>query len=187
MLGSGVQRAWDFPRDPGYSPIFPNSRQDLDRAGRACSARSLRYSSDVSEPVVLCAVDLGPSTARVLYHAVGLSRILEAGLRILHVSSDDEAGVRERVIAECERAVPYEAAIDPASVVMATGRVSEAVQREALRLGAILVVVGSRGHGGLARLLLGSTSEALLDLARTPVLLVPPTDMEIVSLADWPG
>ncbi len=141
----------------------------------------------MSEPLVLCAVDLGPSTARVLYHAVGLSRVMGAGLRILHVSSDESEDFRARVIAECERAVPYEAAIDPASILIASGRVSEEIQREALRHGATLMVVGSRGHGGLARLLLGSTSEALLGLARTPVLLVPPTDMEIVSLADRPA
>ncbi len=133
----------------------------------------------MSEPLVLCAVDLGPSTARVLYHAVGLSRVMGAGLRILHDSSDESEDLRARVIDECERAVPYEAAIDPESILIASGRVSEEIQREALRHGATLMVVGPRGHGGLARLLLGSTSEALLGLARTPVLLVPPTDQKL--------
>ena len=140
-----------------------------------------------SQPLVLCAVDLGPSTARVLYHAVGLSRVLGAGLRILHVSSDDAADLRERVVAECALAAPYEAAIEDDSVIVTTGRVSEAIQREALRNSATLVVAGTRGHGGLARILLGSTSEALLATTRTPVLLVPPTDVDIVSLGDRPA
>jgi len=141
----------------------------------------------VNAPLVLCAVDLGPSTRRILFHAVGLSRVLGASLHIVHVGADDTSDLRDRVVAECEQAAPYEAAIDPEAVSIATGRVSEAIQREALRRGATLVVMGSRGHGGLTRLLLGSTSDAFLALARTPVLLVPPTDMDIVSLADRPA
>jgi nucleotide-binding universal stress UspA family protein len=136
--------------------------------------------------LVLCAVDLGPLTARVLYHAIGFSKVLGTELRILHVTADDNADLRARVVAECERMAPYEATINDEEVIVATGRVSEAIQREALRHGATLVVVGARGHGGLARILLGSTSEALLGLARTPILLVPPTDTDIVSMGDRP-
>lgn len=137
--------------------------------------------------MILCAIDLGPLTGRVLFHAYGLSKLLDTRLLVLHVSADDSAHVRERVLAECERAAPYEANIDSDSVIVTSGRVSEVIQREALRHEATLIVIGSRGHGGLARLLLGSTSEALLGLARTPVLLVPPTEIDIVSMGDRPA
>jgi hypothetical protein len=47
-----------------------------------------------------------------------------------------------------------------------------------------LVVIGSRGRGDLAHMLLGSTSEAVLRCTAKPVLLVPPTDREIVNITD---
>lgn len=153
----------------------------------ALCGTNLASVAGVNVPFVLAAVDLGPSTGRVLHHAVGLSRLLGARLRVLHVASDAVTPeLSEQVVAQCQAAAPYEAAINDESVSVVTGRVSEAIQREALRTGATLIVIGSRGHGGLARLLLGSTSDALLGLARTPVLLVPPTDFEIVSLIDRP-
>ena len=138
----------------------------------------------MSRPVVMCAVDLGPATAHVLYHAVGLARVMEAALKIVHVAPETSPAVHDRVWEECVKAAPYQSEFDRQDVLIRTGPVPETIDRETAAVGATLLVMGSLGHGGLARLLLGSTSEALLRETRTPVLLVPPIDMDIVSAGD---
>lgn len=133
---------------------------------------------------VLAAIDLGPSSARVLYHAAGFARLLSAPLSVLHVTADRSEDERRRVIDFCVREGPYE--IDPSSadIVVRPGIVSDTIHREAARQESVLVVIGARGNGGLAKLLLGSTSEAVLINTAAPVLLVPPIDLDIVNIAD---
>jgi nucleotide-binding universal stress UspA family protein len=134
--------------------------------------------------IVVAAIDLGPSSRRVLYHAAGFARLWSAQLRVLYVNADASEAGRQRVIDFCTREGPYE--IDPSDleVIVRQGRVSEIIHREALRANASLVVMGSRGRGGLAQLLMGSTSGAFLRSAPVPVLLVPPVDIDIVTLSD---
>ena len=63
------------------------------------------------------------------------------------------------------------AGIEAEGVVL-TGRPASVVVDEAQRLGADLVVAGSRGHGPIASLVLGSVSAELVDRAHSPVLVV---------------
>jgi nucleotide-binding universal stress UspA family protein len=61
--------------------------------------------------------------------------------------------------------------------VTVTGQLTEvpagpAIAEEAKRVGADLVVVGTRGHTGLKHLLLGSVAERTLRLADCPVLVI---------------
>ena len=133
---------------------------------------------------VIAAIDLGPLTTRVLYHAVGFARLIGVPLKVLHVNADCSLDARLRVLNACLRLAPYQADFDDRQIVIRTGCVSDAIAREAISSDAALVVMGSRGQNVLAKFILGSTSEAVLRSATTPVLLVPPIDMDIVTIGD---
>jgi nucleotide-binding universal stress UspA family protein len=133
--------------------------------------------------VILAPIDLGPSSRRVLYHAAGFARLLGEPLKVLHVTPDVSPDAYQRVSDFCRRHLPYEVDLDDDGLVLRSGRVSDAIQREARRQKTV-VVMGARGHGGIARIILGSTSEAVLRGATTPVLLVPPADLDIINLSD---
>lgn len=134
--------------------------------------------------VVLAAIDLGPSTGRVLTHAAGMARLLSAPLKVLHVAANPTEDDVQRVTQACAEQGPYELDMDSVDVIVRTGVVSAAIYREAEHHQAMLVVMGSRGHGLMTRLLLGSTSMAVLRNPAAPVLIVPPVDLDIVALAD---
>jgi nucleotide-binding universal stress UspA family protein len=65
------------------------------------------------------------------------------------------------------------------------GRPATAIVDDARTFGADLVVVGSRGHGGIASLLLGSVSAEVVDHAPCPVLVArQPTLSRVVFATD---
>jgi nucleotide-binding universal stress UspA family protein len=105
-------------------------------------------------------------------------------LKVLSVGIDASAAQRQHVLDFCLLQGPYEVEPCDDDIVLRTGIVSDAIYREATKQKARLVVMGSRGHGKLATFLLGSTTKAVLRNAPAPILLVPPVDLDIVSLAD---
>ncbi len=133
---------------------------------------------------VFAAIDLGPSSRRVLYHAAGFAHLLSARLRVIHVTPDPTAEERQRVAEFCAENGPYEVEVTPDDLIVRGGQVSDTIYREAIHDKAAIVVMGSRGHSGLVRLLLGSSTEAVLRNAPSPVLLVPPKDLDIVNISD---
>lgn len=134
---------------------------------------------------VLCAVDLDDPVSSVLYHAVGLA--VAAGARLTIVAAvkagadvpDAEARL-ERLFAQT---APYDATpmLEP-EVCATPGSPLDVILQVADARDAGLIVAGTHARGGLARLLLGSTSHELLQRTHRPLLLVPPTDLDIVTL-----
>lgn len=66
---------------------------------------------------------------------------------------------------------------------MLHGRAADAIIDDARDFGADVVIVGSRGHGTIASLLLGSVSSEVVDHAPCPVLVARTTDLTRVVFA----
>ena len=66
------------------------------------------------------------------------------------------------------------------------GRPATTIVEAARKVAADLIVVGSRGHGTIERMLLGSVSAEVIDHATTPVLVARGTALQRVVLA-WDG
>jgi nucleotide-binding universal stress UspA family protein len=136
---------------------------------------------------ILIATDGSQAAHQALEFGLDLARHEEAAVAIVHVVpfSDgvplDGFGLVGRVPYEVngnDQAVLDEAAAIadregvPAVSKLLRGDPATEIVEYADALGADLIVVGSRGHGGLASALLGSVSRGVLARARRPVLVV---------------
>lgn len=143
---------------------------------------------------ILVPVDGSPTATRALTAALRMARETLGQVRVLHVLDDlpyasgmDYAGnvlqlMREeaqRVLAvaqaQAESAgVPAETALEEQ-----TGRrLGDVVAQAAAAWKADLVVVGSHGRRGVARVLLGSGAEQIIRTAAVPVLVIRGTDAD---------
>jgi nucleotide-binding universal stress UspA family protein len=130
--------------------------------------------------LVLSAIDASELGARVLRHAVGLAAAMQSRLLLLHVGDMPAS----RLDALLEEATPYGAGYVDAAVRVEPGAVVETILRVAHESNAGLIVAGTRARRGIARLLLGSTSAELLQATDLPVLLVPPSEVDVLTLSN---
>ncbi len=133
---------------------------------------------------VLAAVDLSYAAAPTIAAAERWAAIFGAKLRVLHtvepmpvvpgvhlrVADDEVFRSSERLVqAEIAPLVHYPGA----EIVVRSGRAAAAIVTEATQWDASLIVLGSHGKGWVDRLLIGSTSERLLQLLAAPTLVIP--------------
>jgi nucleotide-binding universal stress UspA family protein len=134
---------------------------------------------------VLCAVDSSDATAKVLRHAAGVAAVAGARWSVVHVSSEPEPLLEDEWRRRVVEAIPYSAAyVSEPDVHIVTGPVAAAIVAQADRTRADLIVCGTRGRGPVASRLLGSTSRSLLESTSRAVLLIPESDIEIVTLGE---
>lgn len=140
---------------------------------------------------ILVPVDFSPHSELALRYATALASRLGASLEILHVVAEpiapsawgseipipDPSELRTKLTAEAERQLEQYRAIAEGSHVrtlttVRTGRPAHMITAHA-NAGAIdLIVMGTHGRSGLARLFMGSVAERVLRQAALPVLTV---------------
>jgi nucleotide-binding universal stress UspA family protein len=141
---------------------------------------------------ILCPIDLSEMSRRALAHAAALARWYGARLTVLHVVPTFDAvqvrspaligavrieypARREDVLAEVRRvAIDQAGAAPDATFAAESGDPVTTIVDQALAMSADLVVMGTHGHRGFKRAVLGSVAEHLLREAPCPVLTIPP-------------
>ncbi|MGH8951155.1 MAG: universal stress protein [Acidimicrobiia bacterium] len=135
--------------------------------------------------IVVVGVDSSAHAVKVLEQALEDARIRSAELHVVHVFNPPTAymevpidmvavaqGERQAVWSQLEPALS--AAGVPITRVDLDGYPPDALVDYAIGVDAALLVVGTRGRGELASLILGSTSHRAIQLARCDVLVVKP-------------
>jgi len=139
---------------------------------------------------LLVAVDLSESTEVVVKKAEEIAKALSAKVWILHIAEPEPDFVgygMESKPARDSRAKEFhaehsqiqeiadrlrKAGLDT-TALLAQGATVETIMKEASRLDADMIIVGSHGHGAMFKLLVGSVSEGILRESKCPVLVVP--------------
>jgi nucleotide-binding universal stress UspA family protein len=140
---------------------------------------------------ILCPIDFSDYSRRALDHAVAIARSYKSSLTVLHVYSTSPIAAvgpggpvslpilltstdRDQILAETRafvdvhgaQAIPIEAAVREGNAV-------DGILEQAGLMKADLLVMGTHGHSGFERLLLGSVTEKVLRKASCPVMTVP--------------
>jgi nucleotide-binding universal stress UspA family protein len=137
---------------------------------------------------ILLATDLSNASGRALSFAATLARSHGARLTVLHVYEASASSLAGTTTALAERTWPgvirareeldqlvraVQAAGTRAQATIALGIPPILIAEIAREEQADLVVTGTHGRGGLARLFFGSVAEQVIRLSKVPVVAVP--------------
>ena len=140
---------------------------------------------------ILCPVDFSEVSRHALDHAIAIARWYNSRVTALHVVADTFVVPPPFLFAEFDTAQAFERTelahvhlktwVMPADresvyvdAVVEHGEPSGTILRHAASGEFDLVVMGTHGHSGFERLVLGSVAEKVLRKATRPVLTVPP-------------
>lgn len=134
---------------------------------------------------IVVGIDGSAGAARALEWAVEEAKLRGATVELVHVwqvpyvdglayttAALDPRELEQAAVAVAEEAASQHRDAVPIDVHVASGAPASVLLAEAK--GADLLVVGSRGRGGFAGLLLGSVSQQVSHHAPCPVVIVPP-------------
>jgi nucleotide-binding universal stress UspA family protein len=137
---------------------------------------------------ILVPVDFSVGSERAVEKAAELARVMDASVELMHVYQlpvfalpDSSITVSPTYIAdltdraqralEKHREVLQADGID-ASTKLMEGMPAQAIVDHASEISAEMIVMGTHGHSGFKRFLLGSTAERVVRMATVPVLSV---------------
>ncbi|HZO62884.1 MAG TPA: universal stress protein [Gaiellaceae bacterium] len=139
--------------------------------GSAAADRALPFAKELAT---------GPGRQLVAIHANELMVGRAGGYPVLADEDSLEAKIRAQV--EEAREEGIEARFELATG--ATANAAHMIADTAAEAGADVIVVGTRGHGPFAGVLLGSVTQRLLHVAHCPVLAVPDQDRPAAAPRD---
>ena len=139
---------------------------------------------------ILVAVDFSESTEIVLQAAEDQATALSAKVLLVHVAEPDpdfvgfKAGpksmrdsISKEFYKEHVKIHDYAARMGAGGLdvtpMLVQGSTSDAILKEASKLGVDIIVVGSHGRGAMHHLLMGSVSQGVIHAAGCPVLIIP--------------
>jgi nucleotide-binding universal stress UspA family protein len=139
---------------------------------------------------ILCPVDFSVDSERALAAALALARathghvtlvtvvdpLLDAGASAAGADEVLDAQTQQELRQLLDRASPGLLPATMPAVSVRVGPPAGEILAQAVDSNADVIVMGMRGLGGPQRLILGSTSQHVLERARVPVLVVPPPD-----------
>jgi nucleotide-binding universal stress UspA family protein len=145
--------------------------------GSACAGVAIDLVESLSWPAgstlrVVTAID--PSRFETIYFPIGPQNVEELLEKQMRAEGDRASAIAHRLERK-DLTVEYD---------VVAGRPSSVLADEAARISADLIVVGSRGRGGLMTTLLGSVSAETIDQATVPVLVARCATIERVLAAD---
>jgi len=142
---------------------------------------------------ILVAVDGSDTSNLALQEAIKLAKEQQAALRLVHVVDETPAYMKmdipysiadyqkamreagQKVLATCAATARQAGAeVDTKFVILEVlaQRICDAINEEAKRWPADLVVIGTHGRHGFNHLMLGSVAEGVIRLATKPVLVI---------------
>jgi nucleotide-binding universal stress UspA family protein len=139
---------------------------------------------------ILVSLDISESTDKVVAKAEQLATLMSAKLYLIHVAEPepDFVGygvgpqtVRDSVSEELHKEHAHiqniaeklrQDGLD-ATGLLIQGSIAESILKQADKLEAEMIVMGSHGRGAVYNLLVGSVSQGVLHAAKCPVLVVP--------------
>jgi nucleotide-binding universal stress UspA family protein len=147
---------------------------------------------------ILCPVDFSVGSRHALDHAIAIAKWYESAVTLLHVHPVMPAAAyapgapvmpvvltvqeRETLLAEMKQlAAERGAAHVPVETDVTEGSTVAGILAKAQEMPADLLVMGTHGHTGFDRLVLGSVTEKVLRKAACPVLTVPAAVSDTVA------